>query len=189
MAKAVYRSALRSKRLLRDAFSDLLREKDYSRITVTEVVERADLNRSTFYAHYTCMDDLMHEVLDEVSGDLFAVLKSAVDNDFLRHPEPTLALMGDILKRERSLYFALSETRHADTFMQNLFTERIHREWGYFEGQPGPVGLIAFVASGAITLYRSWLSGSLGDVPIEEANRVAAIYVKALGAAFLETAW
>ena len=50
--KAEYRSAIRSKRMIKQAFLSLIKEKDISKITVTELVERADLNRATFYAHY-----------------------------------------------------------------------------------------------------------------------------------------
>ena len=45
MAKAEYRSAIRSKRLINDALADLLQEKPLDKITVTDVVNRADINR------------------------------------------------------------------------------------------------------------------------------------------------
>ena len=51
--KKEYRSAIRSRRFIRQAFMELLREKRLEKITVTDIVNRADINRSTFYAHYT----------------------------------------------------------------------------------------------------------------------------------------
>ena len=47
-----YKSALKSKKLIKNAFSELLQKKDFEKITVTEIVNRAGLNRGTFYAHY-----------------------------------------------------------------------------------------------------------------------------------------
>ena len=51
MAKAEYRSAIRSRKLINEALADLLTEKPLDKITVTDVVSRADINRGTFYAH------------------------------------------------------------------------------------------------------------------------------------------
>jgi len=46
------RNARRSRQMIREAFEELLEEKGFHKITVTDIVARADLNRSTFYAHY-----------------------------------------------------------------------------------------------------------------------------------------
>ncbi|MBO5365138.1 MAG: TetR family transcriptional regulator, partial [Peptococcaceae bacterium] len=51
-AQKSYRNAVRSKTMIRQAFLELLQEKPYEKITVTDIAQRADLNRSTFYAHY-----------------------------------------------------------------------------------------------------------------------------------------
>ena len=60
-----YRSAVRSRRLIRSAFLELLREKAYEKITVTDIVTRADINRSTFYAHYPDVRGLVEEIVGE----------------------------------------------------------------------------------------------------------------------------
>lgn len=58
------RSASRSRRLICGALLELLGEKELANITVTELVERADLNRSTFYAHYSNLVDVLDEIED-----------------------------------------------------------------------------------------------------------------------------
>lgn len=52
MAKAEYKSAIRSRRMIQRALVELLQEKELDKITVTDIVTRADINRGTFYAHY-----------------------------------------------------------------------------------------------------------------------------------------
>ncbi len=64
-SRSKYRSASRSRRLIRGALLELLCEKDIADITVTEVVARADLNRSTFYAHYSNLMDVLEELEDD----------------------------------------------------------------------------------------------------------------------------
>lgn len=56
-----------SKMLLKNALLDLLAEKkSVEKISVRELCERAELNRSTFYAHYSAPKDLLDETEDEI---------------------------------------------------------------------------------------------------------------------------
>ena len=65
MAKAEYRSAVRSRKLINEALVDLLTEKPLDKITVTDVVKRADINRGTFYAHYRDIPDVVDHLIQQ----------------------------------------------------------------------------------------------------------------------------
>lgn len=54
---------------IRNAFQDLICEKDYAKITVKELCERAKVNKKTFYRYYPTLDDLLREVQEELSGE------------------------------------------------------------------------------------------------------------------------
>ena len=61
-AKNLNASSVKTRNLIRDTFAELLYEKkNINKITVTELVQRADINRSTFYSHY---DDVRHVAED-----------------------------------------------------------------------------------------------------------------------------
>lgn len=45
-----------------DAFEQLICEKDYQKITVTELARRAQVNKKTFYRYYPTLDDLLIEL-------------------------------------------------------------------------------------------------------------------------------
>jgi AcrR family transcriptional regulator len=49
----------RTRRLLTEALMELIREKGYDDITVQDVLDRADVGRSTFYAHFRNKDQLL----------------------------------------------------------------------------------------------------------------------------------
>ncbi len=53
------------------AFIELLSEKNYSRITVGEIIERADVGRATFYAHFETKDFLLKELCGELFDHIF----------------------------------------------------------------------------------------------------------------------
>lgn len=64
----------RSKAALKQAFLELFKMKEPEEITVVDLCQKAGLNRSTFYAHYGYMDNLIRDVLwdgvAEVVGQL-----------------------------------------------------------------------------------------------------------------------
>lgn len=60
----------RSRRMLRDALIVLMKEREYSEISVRDIAERADLNRATFYLHYTDKQDLLHQSIDDVLSEI-----------------------------------------------------------------------------------------------------------------------
>lgn len=56
----------RTKKLLKQALAQLMDEKDFKDITVKDITERADLNRGTFYLHYTDTYDILNKIEDEI---------------------------------------------------------------------------------------------------------------------------
>ena len=53
------------------AFTELLSEKAYEQITVGEIINRADIGRSTFYAHFETKDFLLKELCEELFCHVF----------------------------------------------------------------------------------------------------------------------
>ena len=52
--------------LFRTALTELMQEKPFPQITIKEICEKADLNRTTFYLHYADQADLLEEIENEV---------------------------------------------------------------------------------------------------------------------------
>ena len=76
MAKAEYRSAVRSRRLISAALVDLLLKKPLDKITVTDVVTQAEVNRGTFYAHFVDIPAVLQHLIEST----FSVLREALSS-------------------------------------------------------------------------------------------------------------
>ncbi len=62
---AADRRVRRTRGLLHEALFGLIGEKDYDRISVSEILERANIGRSTFYMHFRDKDDLFASAIQE----------------------------------------------------------------------------------------------------------------------------
>ena len=68
--KSEHRNAARSRRMIKQAFGELLHEKDLHKITVTDIVERANISRGTFYAHYLGIDSMIKDPTNAVTSGM-----------------------------------------------------------------------------------------------------------------------
>ena len=70
MGKNMDRRVRKTRAQLRQGLAELLKEKSIKEITVKELVEKVDINRSTFYLHYTDIYDMMEKIENELTGRL-----------------------------------------------------------------------------------------------------------------------
>ena len=68
----------RRTRYTRQAIKDILlkelKTRPYSKITVTEICKKAEMNRGTFYLHYYDIDDVLNDILEDFLSDTSSVL-------------------------------------------------------------------------------------------------------------------
>jgi len=161
------RRSQRTQRLLSDAFVQLLREKGYNEITVSDIIARANIGRSTFYSHYRDKDDLFVNELDRVIEALSHQIPEQEEMPFF----PSLGLFRHV-SEQYELYKALLWTPGIDLLikhMQKSLSSRIEqglqqskKEWE----TPLPI-LANFIAGSFLTLLKWWLENKMIYSPEE----------------------
>jgi AcrR family transcriptional regulator len=161
------RRSQRTRHLLSAAFVQLLKEKGYSAITVSDIIERADIGRSTFYSHYRDKDDLFVNELDRV----IELLNHRIPNQEGMPFFPSLGLFQHV-GEEYELYKALVWTPGIDLLIKHLQVSLRHRieEGLQKDGRnfdlPLPI-LATFIAGGFLTLLKWWLENKMIYSPEE----------------------
>lgn len=83
----------KSRRAIYAAFESLMTEQHYSQVTVAQIIERADVGRSTFYAHFETKDDLLRSICTEMFDHIF----EGVNSYCITHQElQTIDLQGKL---------------------------------------------------------------------------------------------
>ena len=89
-----------------DAFFLLLKEKDLEKITVSDVIKKAGIVRSTFYNHYENIPALMNSAEDKTIKDIFTLMESF-------HPKNDKDMC-------RSYFLAICNYTKKNPFLANL---------------------------------------------------------------------
>jgi AcrR family transcriptional regulator len=161
------RRSQRTRHLLSAAFVQLLKEKGYSAITVSDIIERANIGRSTFYSHYRDKDDLFVNELDRV----IELLNHQIPNQEGIPFFPSLGLFQHV-GEEYELYKALVWTPGIDLLIKHLHQSLSHRiEQGLQKDDrnfdtPLPI-LATFIAGSFLTLLKWWLENKMIYSPEE----------------------
>ncbi len=115
-----YRNSIRSRRLIREAFAELLATKgSLEKVTIKEIVERADISKSTFYAHYENIDDLIVEIEDEFLSTIQKELDEFKDNPS-KDIYPYLQSVISLLKKNEKTYKLLISPGIPSLFIYKL---------------------------------------------------------------------
>ncbi len=171
------RRARRTRQSLNDALVRLILEKRYDSITVQDVIDRAGVARSTFYAHYRDKDDLF---LQGWRAMLEMFAQHIAWDDAGRRPfVPLLGLLLHV-RDSHNFYRALVRSRKTAVLFRTGHVylregvERSLASWLASKPRPSlPVPVIAdFMAAETMSLLRWWLDHEMPCAP----ERVAEMY-------------
>ena len=167
MPKAEYRSALRSRKLINNALAELIKEKPLDKITVTDVVKRADLNRGTFYAHYTDIQDVVNRQVDEACNALQDALRTRqADTPGQPNPEDVLRQLQAFLESDLTFYRSMMNSSVAGVALERIrgvfITYMTEHEKDFGVHDHGRYLFdIMFASGGVVAMYQDWFAGRL----------------------------
>lgn len=153
--------------LIQKHFREMLAEMDFQQITIQELSTRAQINRKTFYLHYTSIDDLLHKIqadmlkrfLEPVKDIKFPSDLEKVVRNCYEFSESSDALDEKILNSKGHYPIAepLIEPDHLPCFDE-----------GYDKYPPDKQRyLFVYVNSCLTGIYRQWVEGGRKE-PMED---------------------
>lgn len=164
------RSVRKTKKLIRDEFFALLRQKPIQEISVKELTDAIDINRGTFYFHYKDIYDLLEQLENELLEDFQVVL-----SEFGTSACSALTSIFQLLEDHAEFCLLLINSNADNRFVnyiKNLVAEHFAIIWemhrvktdesinGFFN---------AFIINGFIGIAEVWLSSEKRKSPEEMA--------------------
>lgn len=184
------KNAVRSRRMITNAYLELINEMPMEKVTVTKIVERADLNRSTFYAHFTCPQDVMNSIEKDAVDNLLKFVNEVPLGRFLKDPLPLLMKVGDFINERKDYHKMIIYNNQSVGFLENLkeiIVARMMEDKETITAAKNPLIIqtnLRFFVGGYISLFRDWISGKL-DMTLNDMTKMTARTISAGISTFL----
>ena len=177
MAEVEDKRIRRTKKLLRQALTRLMLQKDFQSITVTDVVREADINRGTFYAHYRDVYDLRDKIEAEMIAD-FRGLIATIRPSETATLRPVLGRLMDYLEENREIVTALIKVNAPDGFGKKMIVVIEECRMELFPYRSIEDAYAArFLATGAIGMIEKWITEAQPIPKTEMINLIAKLLV------------
>jgi AcrR family transcriptional regulator len=175
------RRVRRTRELLRGALLSLVQEQGYDRITVQDILDRADIGRSTFYTHYRDKDDLLRAGFEDIRAAL-AAERDAAEKGTGRKAEflqPMLAVFQHV-GRHRQFWESMSRKGGADLVtrilresVSDLVREHFRSQFPDAKGDQTQLdAAIQFVTGACMGLLTWWLDNDHVPYSAEEIHSI-----------------
>ena len=191
--KAEYRSSIRSKQMIKEALLSLMIEKHFDRISITDIVKKADINRGTFYAHYANTSDVLKSISMSVVDEIASAFSSYNASSALYDPEKYLSSISlflmknqvyyaKLLKADR-FYDVLTEARHAA--IKRIIADMPAKNVS--DACPKNLTIVLdYCISGIMTIYQDILLEKI-PISLEDSNKYISELIKPQKIALIET--
>jgi len=169
------RRITKTKKAIREAFFSILKNNKSSKITVTDIANRANIDRKTFYLHYDSPEAIMDEFYKNLINDFLLVLEK---NDFFDRSFDVLALfqsLNVVVQRDIDLYRHIAKMPSYAFFWEEIKdivkSVAIETLSDGINMSKDELELYAeFYVSGIIATYLKWLKNEVNLTETEVVN-------------------
>lgn len=160
------------------AFSELLSRKSYSKITVQDIIDEANVGRTTFYAHFETKDDLLKELCTDIFDHVISSsLNIEPSHDFSLSESAPSDIISHILfhlRDSKKNIIGILSCESGDLFLQyfKTYLNRLLSQWIPQPQQPPLSGvprefLIDHVSGSFVNMVQWWIRNNLRQTPEE----------------------
>lgn len=129
---AKYKTIEKTKRAIKNAFYDLIEEKgDIRNISVKELVDRADISKSTFYTHYKDIRSVLLEFENEAIEETITQIR-AYYKDTVHIPDQYVHSLFELFKKNESMYSKLFKSNADFQFLDRMFDHTYNELYKFF---------------------------------------------------------
>lgn len=149
---------------IKKAFEELLIEKDYVNITVTELAKRAMINKKTFYAYYNDLDDILKEMQEEISEKYLERTKN------LRRIEDAAQITHEFFYFSSEQGKAYEKITYGGSYaLDNIRSQMMRKviDKTFPKTNQKEEMMLAFMRASTLEMYKFWVAGGK-TIPLEE---------------------
>lgn len=185
MEKKQDRRVRKTKAQLRAGLAKSMREKSIKEITVKELVEEVDINRSTFYLHYTDIYHMLETIENELQDEILKLIEEHPVSPFNEDSFPFVEDIFMILWENKDICSALLGPNGDMSFlsrMENLISRHSLQvlKTTFPENMDSLKYSYSFCLTGCVGVIKTWLDSDTGESPQHMAELTFRLIMNAL---------
>ena len=163
------RRVRRTKKLLTQALTQLLQEKQINEITVKELPDLADMNRGTFYLYYKDMFYMLEKIEDGMFEALDAIVSLHEHDDVSQQTNPILLDLFRFIQDNQEMCRVLLSPHGDMNFLHRLnevVREKCLKAWPNIRKEKGEADFdyhYSFVVFGCAGIIRAWVNRNCSE--------------------------
>jgi len=155
----------KTKSAIYESLSSILLTKPITDISVTELCNKANINRKTFYAHYDTITDVVNEIFDEIVDNLIQMLNAINEEYEMSEVSLFSTFLISVMKTDDALFKMIKSpngvwlTLKIQKAFSIVIEKAMIKNYGHL-GKDSETFKIAadFVSSGAVMVLYRWKS-------------------------------
>lgn len=166
---------------IQSCFISLLDTTDIDHITVRMICEMTGIHRSTFYAHFEDIYDLLHKTESAMNASLYTEISAFMkEKNFFHNPAFYLCFL-TFMKKHRTFYHACLQKRNSFPIVEGF--ERLFKEvikpsclQNGISNEEEMLYYFTFYQAGITMIYKRWIDGGCK----EPAESIAKLIVRCI---------
>ncbi|MBD2868233.1 TetR/AcrR family transcriptional regulator [Paenibacillus arenilitoris] len=171
---------IRTKQMLRNALIDLINEKGFEGTTIRDLMQKAGLNRGTFYLHYRDKYDLLEQSKEDMLGDILEIVKNIDPIQIMKYaarnePHPVFLKLFDFYTQHAEFFKVLLGPKGDPAYpvqLKRIMQKHLFDKLSLLQSEYLPVPrefIIAYLASANLGVIQHWLESGMQLSPREMA--------------------
>lgn len=120
------RRIAKTRQVIYETFISLMSEKEFTQISIKDIINQANISRSTFYAHYQDKYDLLDKTIQEKLSELSELLIESKSNYInyqsnIEIPDPYFVTFFEHLAMNNKFYHTLFTKMDSSEFLSKMF--------------------------------------------------------------------
>lgn len=164
----------KSKATLKQTLLSLMKKKKYSKITIKELCEKAGLNRSTFYANYVDLQELLLDIHTDIFNEMSQTLETIPPDSQADTLEARIKSVSGIIEylQNNLDIFQLLLTNNEDNLFERHLSEYYMERYTVKDASWKMRYTFLYHSIGSFTLIHQWITDQCPCTPQELAQLI-----------------
>lgn len=169
------RRILKTRQAIQEALFSLMLEKQYSKITIQDIIDRANVGRSTFYSHFTEKDELLisniEHILKMLNSYIVSFIESTGDKskvisiiELFEHVKQNSRIIKGLFKSESSDLFFDKAQAYCNDGIEQYLSSKLNKE----DKTKVPIAILTnHISSSSLCLLKWWVMNDMPYSPLQ----------------------